>query len=157
MNGPGVREVERKKIKLDGKLIAKLESLKKHVDFLSGIYTLELEKTLPMPVNTRAVIRDLESLLEIAETNSLLAADPITKTLALGYVLILVSHCLDTIKLGCSFFDPQTLIWIGSDKPENERGDLESFAIMVKHVVDDLREVIEEAKKEVAALAAQSG
>ena len=115
------------------------EALLKHVTFLKKIYTLD-DDCLPMPTNTLAIINNIKELLETAKTNSLLFAPIEVKLTALGYVLMLISHCIDMPSTtGFVLLDPQSQLWLAQGKNKDEMSDMERFATIVKEFLDAVK------------------
>ena len=83
------------------------EELKYMVDMLKRYYLDDY----PIPSNSKALIGMLNKLLEMENTNSFYMASPETKTIALGIVLILLSHTADypTATGGLIINDPKSL------------------------------------------------
>lgn len=126
--------------KLLGKEEKYINTIKEFVSELSKIFSLE-EDRLPVPTNTKYVLHRLEEVLELARTNSLLFANYEIKVIALAYVLILLGHCLDYPTLtGFSIFDPQSLLWIASEK-ENKIT-LPYLAKYVKKSINDFEKAL---------------
>jgi len=86
------------------------QKLEYHIKLLKDYY---LNEDFPIPSNSLAIINALKELLEISETNTFyMVKDPLIKALALGYVLILVSHTMDYPDItGFIMFDPKTIEW----------------------------------------------
>jgi len=119
------------------------EDLLEHVRFLKRIYTLD--DACPIPTNTKFILNRISELLDLAGTNSIYFAPISVKMVALGYVLMLISHCVDVPSLGFTVFDPQSQLWLASGKSKDELGKLEQFALLVKDFLDKI-EVKDEEK-----------
>jgi len=100
---------------------------------LDGIYSLD-SKALPTPTNSKAVLKRIEKILELAKTNSLLYARITYKVLALGYSLILISHSLDNVASSISFFDPKSLLFLATD--DDDKTSLFYLAKAVRKYLD---------------------
>jgi len=97
------------------------------------------EGGLPEPTNTKYILKRLEELLEIAESNSLIFAPLIIRMLGLGYSLMLISHSVDNPAMAMN--DPQSLLWFAESGSENE------LAVLAKIVRKSLDTTIETLKK----------
>jgi len=100
---------------------------------LDRIYSLD-SKALPTPTNSKAVLKRIEKILELAKTNSLLYARITYKVLALGYSLILISHSLDNVASSISFFDPKSLLFLATD--DDDKTSLFYLAKAVRKYLD---------------------
>ena len=97
-----------------------------------------------LPTNSLAMLRRLEEILGLAETNSFLLADPTYKMLAVPYTLMLISHI---VHLGCSvsLHDPQSLVYFAESK-QRQGEDLtveELLALEAKKFLLEAKESIE--------------
>jgi len=113
------------------------EDLLEHVRFLKRIYSLG-KGSFPIPTNTKAILNRIKEILDLYGTNSLYLAPISAKMIALGYVLMLISHCVDIPTLGFTINDPQSQLWFASRKSKDELDDLEQFALMVKEFLDKI-------------------
>jgi len=107
--------------------------LKEIITELDRIYRLDGD-AMPMPTNTKFVLNRINELLELADTNSLLLAPPSVKLLALGYALMLISHCVDIAAAGFTVMDPQTQLWLSTDS--DNKDDLPLLAKAVRKALD---------------------
>lgn len=88
------------------------EELGSHLRVLKSFYY----GNAPIPSNSKAILKFLLKLLEHSRTNSFYFADPATKTIALAYVLILISHTADYPAItGFTINDPQSLEFLEPD------------------------------------------
>lgn len=97
----------------------RLDEIEKHA--------IEVFTTDYPPVNSLCLLKMLEEILDDAKTNSFILASPKHKLLAVPFIIQLLDHVLTSPKFPVSFFNPKTILYLSSDKKDDELDVLESL------------------------------